>query len=101
VTKSIIEQHPELNGRGVAREVSIKLPRGLHSRPSARLAQLAQNFEAAISIISENGEADAKSMLDVLSLAIPVNSVAIILAKGADADMAVEEISAFLSKARE
>ncbi len=75
--------------------------RGLHSRPSARLAQLAQNFEAAISIISENGEADAKSMLDVLSLAIPVNSVAIILAKGADADMAVEEISAFLSKARE
>ena len=69
VTKSIIEQHPELNGRGVAREVSIKLPRGLHSRPSARLAQLAQNFEAAISIISENGEADAKSMLDEIGRA--------------------------------
>lgn len=97
----LLEQHPELNERGESREISIKLPRGLHSRPSARLAQLAQNFDAAISIISENGEANAKSMLDVLSLALPANSSIIILAGGPDASKAIEEISAFLTKARE
>lgn len=87
--------------RGMARKMTIRLPRGLHSRPSARLAQLAQNFAADISLISENGEADAKSMLDILSLAIPANAQVAVRAKGPDATQALDEISAFLEKDHE
>lgn len=95
------DQASDISGRGLARKMSIKLPKGLHSRPSARLAQLAQTFAANISLISENGEADAKSMLDILSLAIPFNAKVIVLAKGDDATRALDAISAFLEKDHE
>ena len=42
---------------------------GLHARPAARLAQAAQAFSADVQILAEHGEADAKSILDILSLA--------------------------------
>ena len=62
-----IEQTP----RGLALRVCLNLRNGLHARPAARLAQEAQRYAASIQLISDTGEVDAKSMLDILSLAPP------------------------------
>lgn len=83
--------------RGLAADVVIRLPHGLHSRPSAKLAQIARKYEAHIHLIANNGEVDAKSTLDILSLALQANDKARLLAKGPDAAPALRELAAMLA----
>ncbi len=83
--------------RGVLLDVTVRLPHGLHSRPSARLAQLAREFDANVTLISPNGEVDAKSTLDLLSLAVQANDHVKILASGPQAEQAVLAIGRMLS----
>lgn len=71
--------------RGLMLDCDLKLPHSLHARPSARIAQKAREFESNILIIADTGEADAKSMLDILSLALQVNATVRLLANGPDA----------------
>lgn len=82
---------------GQAVDVIIQLPHGLHSRPSARLAQTARNYDADIHLVSDEGEVDAKSMLDILSLALGHNAKARILASGPQAREALTAIAAMLT----
>lgn len=89
------------NPRGEYVEVTLALPRGLHARPSAKLAQLARSFISSITLINENGEADAKSMLDILSLAAQKNDHLVIMAKGVDADEALTKIAEFCQDSRD
>lgn len=84
--------------KGLAAEAIIRLPHGLHSRPSARLAQKAREFESSIQLRAQEGEVDAKSMLDVLSLALQRNDPVRILAKGPDAREALLAIYSFLTE---
>lgn len=83
--------------RGVAVDVVIMLPHGLHSRPSARVAQAAREFDADIQMISEDSEVDAKSMLDILSLALKHNDHVRLLAKGPQAREALTAICGMLA----
>lgn len=87
--------------RGLCANVIIKLPRGLHARPSARVAKVARSFDADVYIISEFGEVDAKSMLDILSLTIKHNDQVQLLARGPQARDALVQISAILSMSGE
>lgn len=89
------------NPRGEYVKVALALPRGLHARPSAKLAQLARSFRASISLITENGEVNAKSMLDILSLAAQKNDQLIIMAKGEDATEALTRIAEFCLDSRD
>lgn len=83
--------------RGMALDVTIRLPKGLHSRPSAKLAQIARQYDADILLLARDGEVDAKSMLDVLSLALQTNDGVRILAKGPQAKEAIRAIENFLT----
>lgn len=83
--------------RGFALDVTIRLPNGLHSRPSARLAQAARQFDSNILLINQETEVDAKSMLDVLSLCLKRNDRVRVLAKGADAEKALLELQRILA----
>lgn len=83
--------------RGLSLDVLIRLPHGLHSRPSARLAQAARQFDSDILLINQEAEVDAKSMLDVLSLALKRNDRVCILARGPDARAAVLALQKILS----
>ncbi len=74
---------------------------GLHARPAAKLAQEAQRFAADIRIESENGQADAKSMLDVLSLALSQDAALTLTASGPDARAALEELADYLDSLRD
>lgn len=65
---------------------------GLHARPAANLAKLAQNFESDISLCSGELTADAKSILDILSLAASRDTRLSITCRGKDAQGAGEAL---------
>lgn len=83
--------------RGLLTQVTVRLPKGLHARPSAKIAQIARKYRANVLLIGENGEVDAKSMLDVLSLSSKKDDQLFLLAKGEDARAVLTELSAYLS----
>lgn len=86
---------------GLALDLTITLPHGLHSRPSARAAQAARKYDADIWLIGEEGEVDAKSMLEILSLALKCNDKIRILARGPQAADAIRELYRLLTVAGE
>lgn len=73
--------------------VCVKNELGLHARPAGKVAQLAQSFQADIAFWVADQQADAKSILDILSLAAPQGTEICIKASGSDASEALEQIS--------
>ena len=69
----------------VERSIRVKNKLGLHARPAAIIARTAQQFKAQIWIIDHNRKADAKSILDILCLAIPHKAAITIKVSGQDA----------------
>ena len=69
---------------------------GLHARPAARLAQTAQGFAADIRLRADQGEADAKSILDILSLAVGYGSRVTLVCSGVDAEAAADTLRTLL-----
>lgn len=57
---------------------------GLHARPAARFSQLASGFTSNIWLFKDGKRVDAKSILEVLTLACPTGSRLTILAEGPD-----------------
>lgn len=91
----------EETDRGLKVEFTMNLRNSLHSRPSAKLAQTARHFKSDILLISEQGEVDAKSMLDILSLAPEPNSRLQFLANGPDAREALVALYSLMVNSRE
>jgi phosphotransferase system HPr (HPr) family protein len=68
---------------------------GLHSRAAARLSQALEPYDCEISLEKGDLRADAKSILDLLSLCCPCNTRVTVTAEGPDAEaalMAAKEI---------
>jgi phosphocarrier protein len=65
---------------------------GLHARPAAIIAKASQNFQADIRLLCGENSADAKSILDILSLAALRNSELVLECRGADAHLAGEAL---------
>jgi phosphocarrier protein len=70
---------------------------GLHARPAARFVQAASRFTSRIVIRTGEREADAKSLIALLSLAVRLSSEITIAAEGSDADVALASLAAELS----
>lgn len=66
---------------------------GLHARPAAKLAQAALQFEAEIQLLTSDASADAKSILDILSLSATKGTNVTIRCTGPDATEAAKAIS--------
>ena len=66
---------------------------GLHARPAGKISQEAQRYAASITVHSGGMEADAKSLLDLLTLAAPQGTELRLRAQGADAAEAVSALS--------
>jgi len=75
------------------RQVLVANQLGLHARPASQIAREAQAFDSSISIVGQGQTVDAKSILDVLTLAAGQGSTLEIRASGADAVAAVERLS--------
>jgi phosphotransferase system HPr (HPr) family protein len=70
-------------------ELVINTKVGLHARPAALFVQLAKQFASDIRIINSGKEANAKSILSVLSLGVYHGTKICLTAQGDDADEAL------------
>lgn len=68
-------------------------PTGIHARPASLLVQAANQFECDIDIEFNNRKANLKSIIGVMSLAIPLNAVIKIIASGSDEQEAIKALS--------
>ncbi|MFN7182449.1 MAG: HPr family phosphocarrier protein [Planctomycetota bacterium] len=80
-------------------EKSIKIPFkfGVHVRPAVKLAELAQKFRSYIYIEKDGQKANAKSPIEIITLAIMPNSTIKIVAQGEDEKSAIETITKFFN----
>jgi phosphotransferase system HPr (HPr) family protein len=70
---------------------------GLHARPAARFVQAASRFASRIVIRNGDREADAKSLISLLGLAVGISSVITVAAEGSDAQAALASLASELS----
>jgi phosphoenolpyruvate-protein phosphotransferase len=73
-------------------KTTVKHPEGLHARPAAQLVQTAQHFESDITITMGRWKADAKSVLEILTLGVNEGSEVSISADGEDAEQAIKAL---------
>lgn len=85
----------------VEKEVIISTPHGLHARPAALLVKEAGAFDSTIYLIKNGKQADAKSLLGVMSLAIKQGDQIIIRTEGRDEEQAANHIAQFLEQLKE
>ncbi len=75
--------------------ISIPFKFGVHVRPAIRLAELAQKYKSYIYIEKDNKKVNAKSPIEIITLAIMPNSTIKVIAEGEDEKEAIESISKF------
>ncbi|MEI7998695.1 MAG: HPr family phosphocarrier protein [Candidatus Omnitrophota bacterium] len=79
------------------KEVEIKAPHGLHLRVAAQIVRQTKNSQAKIVFYKDGKKANAASILELLVLAAPENSVVKITAVGKDEHKAIQEVSEILT----
>ena len=73
----------------VEREVTVQNKTGLHARPAALFVQKAGKFSSTITVVKEEREANAKSIMSVMALGAGQGSTIVIRADGCDEEQAV------------
>jgi phosphocarrier protein HPr len=73
-------------------EVTLENEVGLHARPAAVFSKAAARFDSSISVITSEGEANAKSLLSVLKLDVLKGDTVTIRAEGSDEQEALAEL---------
>lgn len=82
----------------VEREFLVTNRQGIHARVAAQIAHIAQQYESNIWIIKGNRRVDAKSILDLLTLACGYGSRIVVSAEGSDAKAAVEALGGLFKR---
>ncbi|MCC7431700.1 HPr family phosphocarrier protein [bacterium] len=73
--------------------LKIKNQAGIHARPSALLVNLAAKFDCEVVLSNGHFDVNGKSILGVISLAIPYRGLLYVKANGKDEEKAIESIS--------
>ncbi len=76
----------------IEKKLIVRNKLGLHARPAALFVQLANKFEAAITVVKDDQVVNGKSIMGILMLALEPGSAIIIRAQGNDAQAALEEL---------
>jgi phosphocarrier protein FPr len=88
------EGAPAPAGRTVTSDaVIIPNPEGLHARPAAVLANLAQKYESDIRLKRGDDQVNAKSVMAVMGLEVLTGHKVQVIARGPDAAQAAEELA--------
>jgi phosphocarrier protein len=83
----------------VEKELWVENRLGLHARPVAKIATLAQKFDAEITLEKDGLVVNARDLLDVLSLDCPQGTRLVLKARGPQAREGAANIAAlFASK---
>ena len=76
------------------REVKIVNKLGIHARPAAEIVKTAGKFKASITIVRDDLEVNAKSIMGVMMLAAEFGSTIVLRATGEDAEAALDALAA-------
>jgi phosphocarrier protein HPr len=73
--------------------LTVRHPEGLHARPAALFVKTAIKFTSDIQVRYGEKEADAKSILSILTLGVAMDATITIQANGDDSLQAVEALT--------
>ena len=78
----------------IMKEIKIKITNklGLHARAAAKIVTLTNKFESIIKIVNGDKQADAKSLMKILMLAVPKGTEVTISAAGKDEQSAIKSL---------
>ena len=82
----------------IEREVIIMNEQGLHARPAAMFVQIANKYDAKITVNKDSETVNGKSIMGILMLGAQHKSKIVIVAEGDDALSAIKELEEFLTK---
>jgi phosphocarrier protein HPr len=80
------------------REMTINLAKGLHLVPCSRIVERANEFDGQVRIHFNDLNVDAKSILDLMTLAAPHGSVLIVEATGEQADALLDDLEKLFAR---
>jgi phosphocarrier protein len=79
------------------REVKIVNKLGIHARPAAEIVKAAGKFKSSITIVRDDLEVNAKSIMGVMMLAAEFGSTIVLRATGDDADAALDALATVIA----
>lgn len=81
----------------IKKKIVVKNKQGLHARPAALFVQIANKFDARITVSREGEEVNGKSIMGILMLGAERDSEILIEAEGEDADLALIELEKLIT----
>ena len=79
------------------RDVTISNKRGLHARASAKFVNMAETFNAQISVSRGDETVNATSIMGLMMLGASIDTNITITAKGQDAEAAIDALAALVT----
>jgi phosphocarrier protein HPr len=79
------------------RESKILNKLGIHARPAAEIVKTAGKFKSSITIVRDDLEVNAKSIMGVMMLAAECGATVVLRATGDDAEAALEALSGVIA----
>ncbi|MCQ2422314.1 MAG: HPr family phosphocarrier protein [Lachnospiraceae bacterium] len=80
----------------ISKDMTISIPSGLEARPVALLVQVASRYDSSIYVECENKRVNAKSIMGMMSLALPAGTAITVTVDGSDEEAAMKGIEDFL-----
>ena len=81
----------------IRKPITIGISNGLEARPIAMLVQVASQYSSNIYLESEAKKVNAKSIMGMMTLDLPVGEQVVVTADGVDEEKAVNDIEKYLS----
>jgi phosphocarrier protein len=85
----------------IKKELIVKNKSGLHARPAAVFVQIANKFDARITVRHDDEEVNGKSIMGILMLGAEKGSSIVVEADGSDAEAALAELEKLISSEEE
>ncbi|MDP3143532.1 MAG: HPr family phosphocarrier protein [Candidatus Omnitrophota bacterium] len=82
----------------ITKQLTVKSQQGLHARPAAMFVQVANRFDAMITVKKGKQKVNGKSIMGILMLAAGEGSQITVEADGDDAEQALLELEKIVSK---
>lgn len=84
----------------ITKDMTIEISTGLEARLVAVFVQVSSQFESSIYVQHDNKRVNAKSIMGMMTLGLPVGENITVSAEGTDEEEAIKEIGKYLSNTK-
>jgi phosphocarrier protein HPr len=85
----------------IEKQVVVANKKGLHARPAALFVQMADKFDATVTIVKGDERVNGKSIMGLLMIGAHCDTVLTVIVEGPEAEKAMGEFESFFSKQEE